>query len=161
MRLVPSRNRVRTRIYTRFHIRCKKQWRWKERRGSEMKEEMKVSRRSHGTAIFQARRPPTRGRRGRDNRPEKFPAAEINWSRGFRMPLWIRGIVFESWTVPMLVNNRGGGEGEGVGSHEAHPNALSSLAGERGHACVREANATPVAQCPWSWTAMNVGIKWL
>ena len=49
-----------------------------------MKEEMKVSRRSHGTAIFQARRPPTRGRRGR---PEKFPAAEINWSRGFRMPL--------------------------------------------------------------------------
>lgn len=83
-------------------------------------------------------------------------------------PLWIRSIVFEasSRERPMLVNNRGKKRGRGERalarrSHEAHPNALSSLAGERGHACVRETNATPVAQCPWSWTAMNVGIKWL
>lgn len=32
-------------------------------------------------------------------------------------------------------------------SHEARPNALSSLAGERERACVQETNAPPVAQC--------------
>lgn len=39
----------------------------KRRRGgkSETNEEINVSRRRHGTAIFQARRPPTRGERAR------------------------------------------------------------------------------------------------